>query len=181
MIEGKRNNKYCYHFVNDTPVALATIFRLANQNDYKYTTKLFKATNLKLSEYQEKNEKMFGTIFVIAEKDILDLIDNDRIYYRDEFSIVVDELLKRGYSVVNVTINGHGIVVDPKNNSNKLTKLDIMVDDSTSNIDCYLYDDELSLAVEQFVNYINTHGGNIRGINEKMLLNEILEENKKNK
>lgn len=57
MIEGKRNNKYCYYFVNDTPVALATIFRLANQNDYKYMTKLFKATNLRLSEYQEKNEK----------------------------------------------------------------------------------------------------------------------------
>ena len=122
---------------------LQLIVDLANKNGNVYGIKTFKATNIEINSENINNENAFGKIIVTSEKRILDTIDENRIFFRSQFSREMDKMLEAGCSVIELTINGLGIIVNPHFNNKGLLKFDIMTEGNMSNINFYLYDDEL--------------------------------------
>ena len=166
------NYEYNYNFVNDAYMFLRIILRLANEKENKYILKTFYGYDGPKENYIEgKNLK--ASIFVVGNKEILDMLDDKKIYYKNEFSTLVNQILKKGYSLIIMTKNGYCITNDYMDKLKGLRAFDIPVDGDTSNIDCYLYDDELLSSVNKFKDFIMKNGADIEDIDENSLFHEV--------
>ena len=167
-------------FITDEKLFFFFLLKLANIKEKKYIIKKFYATNVRADIYRIDKDSTYGINYVIGEKNILDSIDSKKIYYRDEFGHYFDEILKCGYSSVSMTENGLGIIIENSYKPEKITILDFMTTGNVSNIDCYLFDDELSDAVYMFQRFIEENGADIMFMNEIELIKSIKSYSKKN-
>ena len=76
--------EYNYNFVNDAYMFLRIILRLANEKENKYILKTFYGYDGPIDSYIEgKNLK--ASILVIGNKEILDMLDDKKVYFKNEF------------------------------------------------------------------------------------------------
>ncbi len=161
--------------ISDIPKIFKVIVRLANEKENKYKIKVFYATNLDLTSEKKYDLKKYSIIWVISDKKEIDKIDSNKIYYRGEFSNEIDYLLMGNNSVVSAVRNGYGVIIEPTINKSQLEKFDIMTDGVFSNIDCYLYNDELRKSVKLFKDFFENNDFDLSLIDEYTIFNMIKE------
>jgi len=158
-------------YSNDTIYLLDLIVALANKDSDDYILKKYYATSIPLKNESIDKEELYGIIYVISRKSILDDISNKKIYVSDGFSSVAHDILKSHNSMVTVTENGYGIIIEPKFKSQDLKTFDIIGSDNTSNINFYLYDDALGNAVRKVTDYIKKNKNDL----SKYSIEDIIE------
>lgn len=158
-------------YSNDTIYLLDLIVALANKDSDDYILKKYYATSIPLTKENIDKEELYGIIYVISRKSILDDISNKKIYVSDGFSSVAHDILKSHNSMVTVTENGYGIIIEPKFKSQDLKTFDIIGSDNTSNINFYLYDDALGNAVRKVTDYIKKNKNDL----SKYSIEDIIE------
>ena len=135
----------------DGLLLIKVILSIANQHGNNYVLKKYKGINIIFDDsIRDKNN--YSDIFIICEEHELDNISDDKIFFRSEFSSVVDSILRKKKSCVVMTRNGYGIFISPTFITNDMTMFDIVTGGNTSNIDCYLYNDVLGNAAKTFNN-----------------------------
>lgn len=132
--------------INKPKLFMKVIAETAEMLPGNYILKKFKATNIK------GEEKPFSTIWIISKKNALNEFDDKKVYFRNEFTEVVKKLLEEKCSLICMTENGEGSIIDPKiynydgsrvEKYESLLAFDIMTCDKFSNISFYLYNDGL--------------------------------------
>ena len=164
--------------INDTELAIRLILRLANTGDKEYISKKFYSKSFISPEsihgdrdYCISND---STLF-IGEKNVLDKIDNHKIYYDNKLGCIAHDLIKDGHSLIIATNSYFESNIRPGTGLKFFENID--VSESTikgdPNIWCYLFDDELKIAVEKFMLFIDEVTSDINGIDEDVLFDLI--------
>ena len=160
---------YSLPVINNPKMFMKMIVEATERLPGDYVLKKYKATNIK----GEANPH--STIWIISKRNALKEFDNDKVYYRDEFTAVAEKLLEEKCSLVCMTENGEGIIVAPKifnydgsrvKKYESLLAFDVVTHDEFSNIVFYLYNDELLEAMKLLVSILKNNP-EILNISEK--------------
>lgn len=165
--------KYLNYYINDYNLVMNIILRLANHYGHNYDMKKVIATDfVKISD--DETEQIYGKTLIIANNEILDDIDDTKMYYYDELSNIVSRIVKNGNSVVIIAPNCFDGKVKPKDHFCKSVKKDLINSGIMGNISCFLHDDELRKAVDRISEYIDINGPDFQNISEDMLYDLII-------
>ncbi len=168
-----------YHIsrrIKDISKIFRLFLRLANKNENNYKIKVFYATNVHRENAKDANESLYSCIWVLAKSNVLDKIDNEKIYYRNEFGKELDNILSCNTSCILATRNGMGIIVTPTYTSENIQKSNIITDGLSSDIDCYLYNDSLKKTVNLFNKFYDDEQNiNINDVDEEELFERIIQ------
>lgn len=166
---------------NEYEKVLNVILRLANKGMLNFTLKRFTISG-KASFETQHGDREYGTtsgnIWVIGESNVLSKIAVEETYFRSDFRIVAEQMLKFGHSLVIFTDYLYEENVKPSCVGKKVNQKDIKVSGSNGNISCYLCEDNLKDAVNSFQNFIDQNGADIYGMDEDSLFNAIISYNK---
>ena len=150
--------------ISDYHMAMRLILKLANSACEEYSLKEYQ-----LSEYGQFNNS--NKAWIIGNKDILNEIPNEQIYYGKGFSNITDYIITKGYSLIILTDYYAKDLANPKSLPIKLEKISIKNSDMfVSDINCYLYNDTLKNAVHKLMSFINSNGADLKGIDEEAVL-----------
>ena len=170
----KNNNSY--NRIHDVKKIFRVIRDTANRIKNEYSIKVFYATNLKEDSDKKNDSSLYSCVWILSKKSALAKIDNKKIYFRNELSSELDKILSMGCSALVVTKNGIGIIIDPSYRSEYLEKFDILTSNQDeTNIDCYLFNDELRNAVYALADYIKSNVANIDTLSEDFLIELLLD------
>ena len=138
-----------YKCISDVPRLFKNALSFANSDGKdKYKLKIFYATDKPELVRYTGHPDSYCWIFVISDGNALDKINQNKIYYRDEFSNEIDGLLNARNSVVYATKNAFGVSLNP-NYKNDLMKKDYFLSSGEfSNVLYYTFDDQLNEAME---------------------------------
>ncbi len=168
--------QYAQYYVSDYQMALRILLKLANQNQENFSFKKFHATDLATFEtnYNKEDKKVSGNIWVIGEKKILDNIDEKKNYVGSSFGEIANNILRQKHSLIILTDHYYDKNVKPwEYDTEEIQEINISINGMYRDISCYLYEDNLKKAVNQFLTFIDKNGADIKGMNEEKLLAEI--------
>lgn len=169
--------EYVERFISDYKMAMRLFLRLANVDSNNFILKKVSYTNLFSFErrYDDREPELTcDNVWIIGEKNALDNIDEEKIYFGSELASITNNILKQGHSLIVVTDSYYENNVKPWSyDCNKFQKINIGVSNLFSSISCYLYNDELKIAVNKFLKFIKENGADIKGIDEEELFNVI--------
>ena len=163
-------------WIDDINKIFYFLLDIANAEENKYRLKEFGTHSLGSigGVAGDRISGMFeGSIWVIAKKDILDNISNDKMFYGAEFSYIADKIVKDGNSMVIITNNYYENHALPRDVNENVDVHNFWVRQFALNeLRCYTYDDELGKAVNMLDAYIKKYGGNLEDITvSKMIYN----------
>lgn len=165
--------EYAEQSISDYEIAMRLLLRLANENGDDFTLKRFITTSFASFETQHgdrEHEQVGGNVWVIGEKIVLDKVGEKEHYFGGDFGKVANDILQKGHSLVIMTDHYYENNVKPCTyDSNEIQRTNISVYGMSSDISCYLYDDNLRNAVNKFMAFINQNGADIKGIDENQL------------
>lgn len=169
--------EYAEAFISDCEKAMNLLLRLANENENKFLLKRFSTTSyasFEIMHGDREHKNICGNIWLIGEKEVLDKIDSNNYYYGSDFGQITNAILKNNHSLIILTDHYYENNVKPWNyDSRIIQKVDIKTSGMLGNISCYLYDDDLRIAVNKFLTFINQNGADIKGIDEDSLFDII--------
>ena len=169
---------YRDYYIRDYKQVMRLLLRLANQNNDIYGMKEIVAIDF--VNIDNVTKQLYGKTMIISNKDVLNKIHDDKLYYYDEFSKVSEDIINNGYSIIIVTYNYFDGNVKPKNKLNeKVERVDIKNSGMIGNISCYLHDDDLKKAVNKLIEFININGPDFSNIDEETLYKMICNNNEK--
>ena len=155
-------------WVSNIDKAFYFLLDVSNANENKYMLKEFHTHTIGFigGVAGERTSGMLeGSIWVIADIDVLSNISNQRKFYGAEFSHTVDSILNDGYSLVVITNNYYENHALPRDINDQVDVHEFLVNNFALNkLRCYTYDDELGKAVNMFDAYMKVYGGNISDI-----------------
>ncbi len=176
--------KYKIDYIYNTAQVMNLLLRLSNIESEEYTSKLFNNEELGSFETRHGDREtslMQGGIWVIAKKEILDKLDETHKYWGSEFSHVATGILESGGSSIMTTNDTFESNVLPSlpishEKKEKLLKRELKIESyemSETDIYCYLQEDGLSRAVDAFMEFANTNGFDISGLDDDTLFELI--------
>ena len=169
----------CYklrnYYISDYKLVMNVILKLANMKEQLYGMKEITATDfMKYNDTEVK--QVYGKTTVIASCDVLDDIDEKKLFYYDEFSFLASRIINEGNSMVMIAPNVFEGNVKPQSKLAKSIKHDLINGGFMGNISCFLYDnDPLKEAVMKVVDYINVNGPDFDGVDEDTLCDLIMD------
>lgn len=171
LLELDKMFEYLPHFVNDYEMAMNLLLRLANNGSNKYVLKKFHSSDC-ISFESEQSDIRDGNIWIISQNDIIKNIPKKN-YFSYEFGIITTELVKAGFPIIILTDHHFPINILSSAYCGRLERFSIKVSGFFSDITCFVYDDELMLAVTKFRAWLAQNGGDIKGLNEDILFDLI--------
>jgi hypothetical protein len=167
-------------YITDVKLALSLILRLANNKEEKYEIRPF-YSNCFISpetKHGERNHELVGSsTLIIGEKTALDSLDCSKVYFGSDLGKETLKLVENGNSLIIVS-NDYFSGCKPGYLLRTFTPIvvdefDIRGSGSKPDISCYLFDDELKVAVEKFLQFVSVNGYDIEGLDEDDLYEAI--------
>lgn len=169
--------EYSQEIITDLEKAIRIILRLANQNTDSYSINSLKISgrrNFETIHGDKQSAELEGIVWIITNKEALKELDSNKIYPAHEISNITLNFLKKGYSLIIFTNYSYDSIVKPNLFNTDLTEEKISTHDLNSGISCYLQADELSNALNIFLNYISENGADIKDLDENELYQYLI-------
>ncbi len=159
-------------YLSDFKKAFSLLLKQANSSEKKYASKTF-YTNRRMGHDNRESGMPNSEIWVIGEKEVLDVLDNTKVYYGAAFGELVDGVIERNHSLVMITNDYQESRVLPTCSEIDINKRKFRIQDFPNDLCCYTYDDKLGFAVDKLSRYIEVYGGDIRNLSMEMILDRM--------
>lgn len=177
LLVGTDNNKYRFQdYITDIDLAMRVLLRVANSKEDIYTLKKFYATDFTFQETVHGDREhgvAKGTINVVAEKKILDGIDDKRSYFGSEFGALSYRIVKEGHPMIIYSDHYYDSNVKPGRWITGMETFDFRIHGDYNDGTCYLVDSELRNAALKLKSFLDKNGADIKGIPEEELFNLV--------
>ena len=136
------------------------ILNLANKADNRYELKTIYAEK----SLNSNTDSLYCKTLIITDNRITPSIDK-QIYKCNEIYSIIKAFIESQYSIVVITQNVCNGDVKPKESLfNNITYRHIKNSGLAGDISCYLYDDELKIAIDKLIEYIKEYGADFTNI-----------------
>lgn len=174
----KRYDNIYQETINDLFKAIHVILRLANQENNIYSSTQLPIQSVRFHKVGTRREKeeIRARALIIGPASIINSIDNTRIYRPYEISNLATEILNHNASLILLSNLREDYLLKPNtfDHNSALRELRISTFGFTSEMNCYLFDDELAHAIDLLLEFIRNNGADIKDIDEDVLYQNII-------